>query len=99
MGFSFYKTSSVPSKIKIDGRILFTIGTKRERKRLSRYIKTVEYTVPNIEINLTCFPKIENYHQYNKCLTNETLRWEVTSLVTKLNRNGHLVAAEIYLKS
>lgn len=101
MGFSFYQTSTsfeILNK-KIDQRHLFTIGSKKERRIFSKFIKSIQFTVPNINIELTSFPQMKDYHEYNSCPTDGTLRSEVTNLVSVLNMRGYFLVAEVSLTS
>lgn len=101
MVFSFHQTKTIfsQSNQKVNQRLLFTIGCKKERRGFSKFLKTVQFTIPNIQIDLTTFPKIKNYTAYNTCLTTETLRTEVTELVTKLNKDNYFIVAEVSLVS
>lgn len=98
MVFSFYQQRNIldSSNKSIDHR-LFTIGSKKERKVFSKFIKEVQFTIPNIKIDLTCFPQMKDYNKYNDCLTDRTLRSEVIDLVRELNIDGYFLVAEVAL--
>lgn len=87
--------SSKPTK----GQYLFTIRSKRDRKRLSNFLKRVQFSTAEIKIVLTCFPKMIDYSKYNSYDVDETLREEVTSLVRLLTRDKYFIVAEVWTSS
>lgn len=98
MGFSFHQTAVfVSSNQKINKQLLFTIGSKKERRAFSKFIKNIQFNIPNIKINLSCFPRINDYHKYNAFIPNSTLRSEIVDLLTTLNKDGYFVVAEVSL--
>lgn len=93
MVFLFQQTTSNAA---VKTRSFFVpIYLKTHRKRLSKFLKRFQFSVPTIKITLTCFPKIQNYHKYNVCDFNQTLRSQVIELLTQLNTEGYFVVAEV----
>lgn len=97
MGFVFERIVAKLSRESNQEYRLFTIKTKRDRKRFSKFLKLIQFKRSELKIELTCYPTIENYHKYNVCDFNQTLRSEVTDLVRRLNTDGYFVVAEVLI--
>lgn len=78
---------------------LFRMCSKKDRRKFAKFLNIVQFVVPNIRIELTCFPRIEDYHKYNFCDHSLTLKSEVIETVKLLTRDGYYVVAEVTLSS
>lgn len=99
MSFTLENTTSSfdPSKQISRKRLIFTINSKNDRKRFSKFLRSKQFTIPNILIKLTCFPQVLHFQNYNSCLTDQTFNSEVSELITKLNLDGYFIVAEVVL--